>query len=147
MTVQLALYKAPGDLVDRAVRLWTRSIYSHCELLLEDGRFVSSSPRDGGVRAKRISPNLESWDFIALPWVKQQSVEVALKRESGTGYDWIGIIGSQLLPVGIHSPNRWFCSEFCGAVIGLEKPERYSPGELAELVAWMGRVSVPNIAL
>lgn len=147
MTVRLALYKAPGDLVDRAVRLWTRSVYSHCELVLSDGRFVSSSPRDGGVRAKCIEPSSNTWDFVALPWVEQEDVEAALEREGGTGYDWIGIIGSQLLPIGIHSRKRWFCSEFCGAVMGLEKPERYSPGELAELVAWMGRVSVPNIAL
>nr|WP_314586993.1 hypothetical protein [uncultured Pseudomonas sp.] len=147
MTVRLALYKAPGDLVDRAVRFWTRSIYSHCELVLADGRFVSSSPRDGGVRAKCIEPAQIAWDFVALPWVKQEDVEAALKREGGAGYDWVGIIGSQLLPVGIHSRRRWFCSEFCGAVMGLEKPERYSPGELAELVAWMGRVSVPSSAL
>lgn len=147
MTVHLALYKAPGDLVDRAVRLWTRSLYSHCELVLADGRFVSSSPRDGGVRAKCIEPSSRTWDFVALPWVEQELVEAALEREGGTGYDWVGIIGSQLLPLGIHSCKRWFCSEFCGAVMGLEKPERYSPGELAELVAWMGRVTVPNIAL
>lgn len=147
MTVRLALYKAPGDLTDRAVRLWTRSVYSHCELVLSDGRFVSSSPRDGGVRAKCIEPSSSTWDFVALPWVQQEDVEAALEREGGTGYDWVGIIGSQLLPVGIHSRKRWFCSEFCGAVMGLEKPERYSPGELAELVAWMVRVSVPNIAL
>lgn len=147
MTVRLALYKAPGDLVDRAVRLWTRSIYSHCELALEDGRFVSSSPRDGGVRAKCIEPSPSTWDFVALPWVEQEDVEAALEHEGGKGYDWVGIIGSQLIPVGIHSRNRWFCSEFCGAVMGLEKPERYSPGELAELAAWMGRVTVPNIAL
>lgn len=147
MTVRLALYKASGDVMDRAVRAWTRSPYSHCELVLEDGRFVSSSPRDGGVRAKYIEPATDTWDFMAVPWVEQGDVEAALKRESGAGYDWVGIVGSQLLPVGVHSRKRWFCSEFCGAVMGLEKPERYSPGELAELVAWMDRVSVPNSAL
>lgn len=58
--VRLALYKAPGDLYDRAIRAWTRSPYSHCELVLSGGRFVSSQPRNAGMRAKMIKPNLES---------------------------------------------------------------------------------------
>jgi len=49
--IRLTLYKAPGDTYDRFIRLWTRSPYSHCELVLPDGRFVTSSPQDGGVRA------------------------------------------------------------------------------------------------
>lgn len=134
--IQLALYKALGDLYDKSIRIWTRSLYSHCELVLEDGRFASSSPRDGGVRAKLIEQDPEVWDFLPLPWVRVEVVEELLQAEQGAGYDWIGILGSQVLPVGIQSQSRWFCSEFCAQVIGLEQPQRYSPGSLFETMSW-----------
>lgn len=49
--VQLAFYKAKGDWVDKVIRWWTSSKYSHCEVVIGDEWF-SSSPRDGGVNAK-----------------------------------------------------------------------------------------------
>lgn len=134
MTVRLALYKAPGKLSDRLTRTWTRSPYSHCELVLPDGRFVSSSPRDGGVRAKVIEPDPAVWDFLPLPWIQPAHVEQLLEQEAGAGYDWLGILGSQILPTGIQSGSRWFCSEFCASVLGLEKPQCYSPGQLAVML-------------
>ena len=136
MTLRLALYKAPGKLSDRLIRTWTRSPYSHCELVLPDGRFVSSSPRDGGVRAKVIEPDPAVWDFLPLPWIQPAHVEQLLEQEAGAGYDWLGILGSQILPAGIQSRSRWFCSEFCARVLELEQPQRYSPGQLAEAVRW-----------
>lgn len=140
--VRLALYKAPGAVTDRLVRIWTRSLYSHCELVLPDGRFVSSSPRNGGVRAKLIEPDPAAWDFIDLPFVDPAAVEALLMIEQGTGYDWLGILGSQALPLGISSATRWFCSEFCAQAMGIEQPQRYSPGALADLARWAGRFPV-----
>lgn len=134
--IRLALYKAPGDISDKLIRLWTRSAYSHCELVLPDGRFVSSSPRDGGVRAKILDADPDSWDFLPLPWLEQSAVEALLETEAGAGYDWPGILGSQIFPLGMQSRSRWFCSEFCAAAQGLEHPQRYSPGALAELARW-----------
>lgn len=134
MTVRLALYKAPGSFYDWAIRAWTRSAYSHCELMLPDGRFVSSSPRDGGVRAKVIEPDPAVWDFLPLPWIQAAHVEQLLEQEAGAAYDWLGILGSQILPAGIQSRSRWFCSEFCARVLGLEQPQCYSPGQLAVML-------------
>ncbi|QDD91320.1 hypothetical protein [Pseudomonas oryzihabitans] len=59
-----------------------------------------------------------------------------LEQEVGAGYDWLGILGSQILPTGFQSRSRWFCSEFCAQALGLEQPHRYSPGQLAEAVRW-----------
>ncbi|MDT3721410.1 hypothetical protein [Pseudomonas oryzihabitans] len=134
--IRLALYKAPGDTYDRLIRAWTRSPYSHCELVLPDGRFVTSSPRDDGVRAKVIDQDPAVWDFLPLPWIQAAHVEQLLEQETGAGYDWLGILGSQVLPAGIQSRSRWFCSEFCAQTLGLPLPQRYSPGQLAEAVRW-----------
>lgn len=140
--IRLALYTAPGDTYDRLIRAWTRSPYSHCELVLPDGRFVTSSPRDGGVRAKVIEQDPAVWDFLPLPWIQAAHVEHLLEQEAGAGYDWLGILGSQILPAGIQSRLRWFCSEFCAHVLDLEQPQRYSPGQLAEAVHWALRLGI-----
>ncbi|ALZ84712.1 hypothetical protein APT59_11090 [Pseudomonas oryzihabitans] len=129
--IRLALYRAPGDTYDRLIRAWTRSPYSHCELVMPDGRFVTSSPRDGGVRAKVIAQDPAVWDFLPLPWIQAAHVEQLLEQEAGAGYDWLGILGSQILPAGIQSRSRWFCSEFCAHALDVKQPHRYSPGKLA----------------
>lgn len=129
--MRLALYKGRGDLFDKAIRWWTKSRYSHCELVLPNGLFLTSSPRDGGVRAKVIVPDPAQWDFIELPGLDPREVWDSFMLELGAGYDWKGIVGSQVLHLGIESRQRWFCSELCASLIGLDHPAQYSPGHLA----------------
>ena len=62
--IYLAAYKGQGKLFNRLIRLWTRSRYSHCELVMPDGRWLSASAMDGGVREKYIELNLEHWDLF-----------------------------------------------------------------------------------
>lgn len=131
--IYLALYKGRGTLFNRLVRLWTRSKYSHCELVLADGRWLSASAMDGGVRAKHIELNLEHWDLIPLPWADYRQIARVFRASAGQGYDFFGLFGSQLLPVGLHSRHRWFCSEFCAAALGFPMPQRYSPAQLGEV--------------
>ena len=129
--IRLALYKGKGNIEDRLIRWWTGSLYSHCELVLEDGTFVSSSPRDGGVRAKVIDQDPEVWDFVGLPWVTKDEVEALLIAEAGTPYDWFGVLVNQVFGFAYQSKRTWFCSEFCAAAMGFDRPFRYSPGDLA----------------
>lgn len=130
----LALYKARGTLFNRLIRLWTRSPYSHCELVMPDGRWLSASGRDGGVRAKRIELDLAHWDLIPLPWADAQLIERVFAEHEGKGYDWLGLLGSQLVPLTIDNPRRMFCSEFCAAALGFPLAQRYSPALLGEVV-------------
>ena len=132
--IYLALYKGKGTLFNRLIRLWTRSIYSHCELVMPDGRWLSASAMDDGVRGKRIELNREHWDLIPLPWADARQILDVFKLTEGFGYDFFGLFGSQLLPVGLHSRRRWFCSEFCAAALGFPMPQRYSPAQLGEVV-------------
>lgn len=131
--IYLALYKGKGTLFNRLIRLWTRSKYSHCEIVMPDGEWLSASAMDGGVRAKAILLNLEHWDLIPLPWANAAHIKNLFHQHKGKGYDWLGLLGSQFLPLAIDNPRRMFCSEFCAAALGFIPAQRYSPGLLGEV--------------
>lgn len=147
----LALYKGKGTLFNRLIRLWTRSKYSHCEIVLsahneslvvdDSGAvWLSASAMDGGVRSKEIELNLEHWDLIPVPWADRSRINWVFQKHRGKGYDWLGIFFSQLLASGLHSLRRMFCSEFCAAALGLPNPQRYSPAQLGEVVNHINRL-------
>jgi len=134
--MRLALYKGRGDWLDWLIRQWTGNQYSHCEIVSPTGMFMSSSPREGGVRAKffKDGPNEADWDFIDLPMASYQDIIDKFWPEVGHLYDWKGIMGTQIFRLGIQSKYRWFCSELCAYLLGYENPAQYSPGTLADRV-------------
>lgn len=143
--IYLAAYKGKGKLFNRLIRLWTRSRYSHCELVMPDGRWLSASAMDGGVRAKHIELNLEHWDLFPLPWASESRIKVVFASHRGKGYDWLGVFLSQLLPVAIDDRLRMFCSEFCAAALGFQEAQRYSPALLVDVVISINRL--PSVYL
>lgn len=143
--IYLALYKGEGDWTDRLIRWWTGSPYSHCELIMPDGRWLTSSGRDGGVRAKRIELDLEHWHLLPLPWANANQIEAFFQRTKGLQYDWTGLLLSQLLATAMHSDQRWFCSEFCAAALGFAMPQRFSPALLGEVVRAINTINQTNI--
>ena len=141
--IKIAFYKAKGNWVDKLIRLWTRSIYSHCELVINDEDellWISSSPRDGGVRIlQNPSMNPNNWDYITIPNTNSTDIQLINKltaSQLGKKYDWLGIFFTQFLPLNIQNPNRWFCSEIVTYLLKesllsiKNKPSWYSPGEL-----------------
>lgn len=146
-TYWLASYKARGTIVDRAIRLTTNSPYSHSELILSPNKPVhgdnarwafSASGRDGGVRVKKITFDLASWDFVPIEWADEGRVETAIKHFSGRKYDYLGIVLSQVLHLRRGSSSRWFCSETIAWVLDLPMPSALSPGDLT---AWVQRIN------
>lgn len=109
--IAAAFYKAPGDWTDKAVRLWTRGPYSHCELVIGD-LWLSASPREGMVRFKNMT-DATAWDFIPLDLDVAQIEQIlrAAEAELGCGYDWLGIVLTQIINLNRQDPKRWFCSE------------------------------------
>lgn len=145
--VYLAAYKGKGKLFNLLIRLWTRSKYSHCELVMPDGRWLSASAMDDGVREKRIELKLEHWDLFPVPWASIPQIEAVFARHKDKGYDWPGIFLSQLLPLGIDNPSRMFCSEFCAAALGLDHAApRFSPVLLVEVVQRINRLPFVQLA-
>lgn len=132
--MQAAFYKGtrPGiaGIYNRLVRWWTKSPYSHVELVLSSGRAWSASFDDGGVRFKKIDFDSAKWDLVELPGHLEQSAEAWFDAHIGAGYDLLGNLQFVLSPVP-HSEQRWFCSEAVAAALGLPDPWRFAPGTLA----------------
>lgn len=89
--------------------------YSHCELIFSDGMFFSADPRDSGVRYKCIEFDISKWDFVnmELDTFDENMVRRWCNSKVGRGYDWLGIILGQAIPLGIDDSARYFCSEIC----------------------------------
>jgi hypothetical protein len=146
VTITLAFYKGrgatlPERLQDGAIRMATRGIYSHVELIAGDAKCgqvslcFSASSRDGGVREKPILLNSEAWDVVALN-VGCNDACAFMRRHFGARYDYAGILFSQVLGFGGHNPDKWFCSEICAAALGIPNPQRLSPQMLFDVVTW-----------
>lgn len=133
--VTVALYKGPAtgwfhQVWHLLVCWWTKSIYSHCELLIA-GTCYSSSNRDGGVRSKVIDLTSGRWDLFevdgdelaALAW---------FQRHMGELYDHLGV-ARFVLPFLPHFLLRWFCSEACAAALRWADAHLVKPGDFARV--------------
>lgn len=145
MIVTLAFYYGCGGdwravMVDQAIRAVTRSRYSHVEMIAGKASTgalhwcISASPRDGGVRAKRIYLRPDHWDLVHVR-ADPVRARAAIMTHAGAPYDLVGALASPLrlpFPVG---PRDWlFCSEIVAATLRLPEPWAYSPGRLAAVM-------------
>ena len=118
---------------DKLVSFWTRSQYTHVELIFSSGLSFSSSIRDGGCRYKAIGYDSITWDYISLDYITPER-ELEIKKfcnsQTGKGYDFLGILLSQFIPFNIQDPKRWFCSEIVSKALGFTHASSYSPKSL-----------------
>lgn len=124
----IAFNKSNKTLMDKLIRFFTKSEYVHCELVTvkRSDRFYGYSAYPGeGVRAKWISYDPNEWEFIKIPTVDVKSF---MEKTEGKKYDYLGALG--FVFGNNDNPNRWFCSEWCASVLGLENPSKLSPGDL-----------------
>lgn len=129
--VKLALYKGRGNLGNALIRWWTKSEYSHCEVVALSQYGYSSSIRDGGVRMKKIDWNPDHWDFIELPWADVGCVTELYVKTAGEPYGYWDLLTRQIFNRPGDAPG-WFCSEWCAAALGFASPQIYSPALLAQ---------------
>jgi hypothetical protein len=111
------------------VRWWTRSAFSHVELVFSDGQCASSSFMDSGVRFKTIGFSSDDWVFVDLPPALERQAFAWFDFHEDDGYDLLGNIHFVLSPIG-NNKDRWFCSEAVAAALGIPDPGRYDPGTL-----------------
>ena len=117
MKITIAFYKGKGDFVYAVVRWWTKSIYSHAELILPDElTWISISPSFNSKITRRLKLEIDysEWDLINIEVsAEQYNVILAFFEETeGQGYDWAGMLLSQFLPCKIKHRERWYCSEW-----------------------------------
>lgn len=133
--IYLALYKGKGLIGNALIRWWTRSPYSHCELVV-DGVAYSSSLMDKGVRSKVIDFKPEHWVMVELPDFTRQRVLDYYEATKGQRYSWLDLIRSQIFNGNADEDGASFCSEWCAAALGLPNPATYSPRTLGDFVRW-----------
>lgn len=116
--LKVAFYKADGNFIDKVIRLFTRSKYSHCELLLPDGRMFSSDGWDNGKVRYNDKYNINNWDFIDINITNGELLTLLswCDHKIGLKYDWLGVFRF-VLPFLKQDPDRWFCSELCAAAL------------------------------
>jgi hypothetical protein len=136
--VRLAMYRAKGTIFNAGIRLWTGSIYSHCEIVV-DGWCYSSSVMDKGVRRKQIDINSGNWDLIDLPWADADYVRRYLDKTDRQAYGWMSLITSQLFNLGLSGERSQFCSEWCANALRVPNPSAYSPQTLLELCSFISK--------
>lgn len=122
------------------VRFWTKSIYSHCELIFSDGVAASASYMDGGVRFKEIEFDPTKWDFIDLPDDLEADARKWFKDHEGLPYDLLGNLHFVVSPIG-DDKNKWFCSEAVAAALGLPNAWRFDPGDLYPVLQLVASVT------
>ena len=146
MTVHLASYKGKGRIGNAAIRSWTGSQYSHCELVV-DGRCYSSSVMDKGVRCKKvgsgddeISLSEDHWDRLELPWADGAAIVQYFKETDDDEYGWPALITSQVFNRNKPTPHAQFCSQWAVNALGLPLAAVYSPGTLHTQCAWLNKL-------
>jgi hypothetical protein len=145
-----AFYKAthPGlpGVYNRLVRWWTRSTYSHVELVFPTGHAASSSYMDGGVRFKVIDFDPASWDFVELPRAFERQAWEWFEAHRGQPYDLLGNLHFVISPVA-DDKKKWFCSEAVAAALGMPDPWRFDPGALHAALSLFNQPAAAGFSL
>jgi len=114
--MKIAFYQAKyGNKLDKLIAFWTHGSYSHVELIFDEW-WYTSSPRDGGVRAKEIKPT-DHWHFIDLKVDNFlcRKTKLWFFTQQGIKYDYLGAV------FGLKTKNRWYCSEICATMLKMMK--------------------------
>jgi len=155
--IRIAFYKGNDSWVHKVVRWWTKSSYSHAELVLPDGKtWISISPFLSSRVAPRIKYKVndpDDWDYLNFllserdPVRKYQLDQLYkfIDMTQGCKYDWTGMLMSQLCPFLVKRRNKWYCSEWIAHAmvnsrivmwddLRLYDTPDLSPGKLYELL-------------
>lgn len=139
--IKIAFFKGGNERwLHRFVKWWTRSKYSHVELLLNDETWVSISPFIRARVETKIVLNYSEadWDFIEFSISETQirALKDFVAETTGDGYDWPGMLLSQIMPFIIKSRGKWYCSSFiahCLAYSSVIKLRRLGLYEIPDL--------------
>ena len=134
--IALAAYKPHRwtDIGGRLICWWTRSPYSHVEVVI-NGVCYSSSLRRGGVSRAAIDLSKSHWRVIPIKWADAGAALRVYRQHDGKPYGYWDLITQHVLRLPVDDPGL-LCSELCALMLGLpESTARgMSPGQLVEYV-------------
>lgn len=116
--IQIAFYKGGHkEWHHKFIKWWTNSPYSHAELVLNNGElWTSISPflYSKVTTRMKIEWDESEWDFLNFKVTDIQllSLKDFIVETTGDGYDWPGMLLSQILPCIIKSRKKWYCSSW-----------------------------------
>ena len=163
--LKVAFFKGSSSAMHRFIRWWTKSKYSHAELVLPDNKtWISISPfltAKVSPRIKDVDESDPEWDFLNfyLSW-REPVCEYQLKQlykfidmTQGSKYDWVGTLLSQMCPYLIKRRDKWYCSEWIAHAlvnsrvvmwddINIYETPNLSPGKLYELLEPLSEANV-----
>jgi hypothetical protein len=118
MTLTCAFFKGGSNqntLYSKAIKKYTRGIYSHMELwdIPSGKRYSSSSDKKGVFMDSIETENMEEWDLleINIENITIKDLHRYYLKTNASKYDYLGIFGF-ILPIKDRE-DRWFCSEWC----------------------------------
>ena len=117
MKIKVAFYRGKGGWVNKIIRWWTKSPYSHAELVMpDDETWIGISPFKTSKLAARTKPIIDDieWDYIEIEINENQKtlIEEFFQETEGCRYDWVGMLLSQIMPYHIKCRGKWYCSEW-----------------------------------
>lgn len=147
--MKIAFYKNGTSTWAKIISWWTKTIYTHCELVFEDKTAFSAntnSIKNFGTRFIKFDYDTydpKYWEVIDLPinTYEEQKIKDWCKTEDNCFYDLVGIFLTQIIPLSFENPWWWFCSEVClasfqknlGWFKGI-KAHEIDPGELRKMI-------------
>tara|TARA_B100000131_G_scaffold322521_1_gene376733 strand:- start:2295 stop:2795 length:501 start_codon:yes stop_codon:yes gene_type:complete len=117
MNIRIAFYKGRGRRRDRLIRWWTKSPYSHVEIVIPNrGWWLGIHPPESPNVRKKINYGYKEseWDFLDFAVTNDQidSIIRFYNLTKGDAYDWVGMIVSHVTPFKVKHIKKWYCSEW-----------------------------------
>lgn len=144
MKITLAFYIGKGNTVDTLIRMKTKSVYSHVEMIIKD-KWVSSSGLSGGVTIKDLRAlDFENWEYIELE-VNGRKLKKVLKfieDNKDAKYDYLGVFFGGGFGINLEDKDKFYCSEIMVILLQLFEyepvknltPSKIDPGELYNII-------------
>lgn len=121
--MKLILYKAPGSIWDKGIRVVSGSMYSHAELIIAGN--IYSSMYGVGVRKKAAVLKLEDWHSFECIQSGRKALDV-FEKEQGSEYDTFGALRHACRLFREH-PEKYTCWEICAEMLGMARPWKATP--------------------
>lgn len=158
--IKIAFFK--GDthkLHHRFIRWWTKSPHSHTEIVFDEQVWTSVSPFLYTQVASRIRTQVDENDWDYLEFFISDSEFAALKEfiseTTSDGYDWFGMLLSQVTPFIVKGKGKWHCSSWvahalCWAGIvrwrklGIYETPDLHPGKLYDILSQIANLPLED---